>query len=55
MRSALQEAIGTAGKSYDHRSLRATGVYLGCMYTEYLDTVLGPQASTAYTKTPLAI
>ncbi len=25
----------------------ATGVYIGCMYTEYLDSILGPQVRHA--------
>ena len=25
----------------------ATGVYVGCMYTEYLDSILGPQVGPA--------
>lgn len=24
----------------------ATGVYIGCMYTEYLDAILGPSVSS---------
>ncbi len=40
-RTALQEAAGAAGGvlQLQHAS---TGVYIGCMYSEYLDSVLGP-------------
>ena len=35
---ALAAAEATFPRSWD----AATGVYIGCMYTEYLDSVLGP-------------
>lgn len=41
----MQTAIVSAGKSFSKEALSATGVYLGCMYTEYLDSVLGPHVS----------
>ena len=43
----LQELISSAGESFSPSCLASTGVYLGCMYTEYLDTVLAPQVSSS--------
>ena len=42
----VQEAMHSAGGAYERSLEAATGVYIGCMYTEYLDTVLAPQAPT---------
>ena len=38
-----QEALAEAGAAYPTSAETGTGTYLGCMYTEYLDTVLAPQ------------
>ena len=42
---SMQEVLTTAGGSCPVAFESATGVYIGCMYTEYLDTVLAPQVS----------
>ena len=43
---SAQEALhGVSGKQEGVNA--ATGVYMGVMYTEYLDAVLGPQVCRA--------
>ena len=36
------QAFAQAGQAFARAWDAATGVYVGCMYTEYLDSVLGP-------------
>lgn len=42
----LQEAMHCAGGDVPEEAL-GTGAYVGCMYTEYLDAILGPSVSVA--------
>jgi acyl transferase domain-containing protein len=39
----MQEALHEAGPAFDAQAAAAAGVYVGCMYSEYLDGVLAPQ------------
>ncbi|KAK9829172.1 hypothetical protein WJX72_004291 [[Myrmecia] bisecta] len=38
-----QEVLASAGTAFEPSLEGSTGVYIGCMYTEYLDSILGPQ------------
>lgn len=42
----LQEAVTSARGVADTEAARSTGVYLGSMYTEYLDSILAPVVSS---------
>ena len=39
----LQEVLREAGAAFDTQTAAMAGVYIGCMYSEYLDGVLAPQ------------
>ena len=43
----LQEALSAAGPAHDTGMDAETGVYVGCMYTEYLDGILAKQVRHA--------
>lgn len=39
----MQEVLREAGPAFDAGVAATAGVYVGCMYTEYLDGALAPQ------------